>query len=75
MPEMKELWLTPEALPSIPVEAEVICPDVVAGRTLKDVKSLEVYVGNETHGIGDFFEVEGELAEQASEQMIVVDGT
>ncbi len=75
MPEMKELWLTPKALPSIPVEAEVICPDVVAGRTLKDVKSLEVYVGNETHSLGEFFEVEGELAEKASEQMIVVDGT
>ncbi len=52
MPEMKELWLTPKALPSIPVEAEAICPDVVAGRTLKDVKGLEVYVGNETHSLG-----------------------
>ena len=72
---MKELWLTPTGLPAIPVEAEVICPDVVAGMTLKGVKGLEVHVGNSVHALGEFFEVEGELADRASEQMIVVDGT
>jgi len=40
---MMELWLTPKQMPSIPIEAEVICPDVVAGKTLKEVHELEVY--------------------------------
>ena len=71
---MKELWLTPKPLPAIPVEAEVICPDAVAGKTLKEVKGLPVYVGNKTHALSDFFEVEGELAEAPGEQVIVVDG-
>ena len=72
---MKELWLTPTQLPSIPVEAEVISPDVVTGKTLKEIEGFKVYVGNATYRLGEFFEVEGELADRASEQMIVVDGT
>ncbi|MDH5201416.1 MAG: formylmethanofuran dehydrogenase subunit C [Candidatus Bathyarchaeota archaeon] len=72
---MKELWLTPTQLPSIPVEAEVISPDVVSGKTLKEIEGLKVYVGNSAHRLGEFFEVEGEVAEAAADQMIVVDGS
>jgi formylmethanofuran dehydrogenase subunit C len=72
---MRELWLTPKQLPSIPIEAEVICPDVVAGKTLKEVSALEVYVGNSTHQLREFFEVEGDVAEAPADQTIVVDGT
>ena len=72
---MKELTLTPTTMPKIPVEAEVICPDVVAGRTLEEIRGLKVYVGNSVHGLGEFFEVEGEVADKAAEQMIVIDGS
>lgn len=72
---MKELWLTPTQLPSIPVEAEVISPDIVAGKTLKEIEGLKVYVGNSVHRLGEFFEVEGETAEVVANQMIVVDGS
>jgi len=72
---MKELWLTPTQLPSIPVEAEVISPDVVTGKTLKEIEGFKVYVGNATYRLGEFFEVEGEVAETAADQMIVVDGS
>lgn len=72
---MKELWLTPMQMPAIPVEAEVICPDIVAGRTLDEIGALKVHVGNETHPLSEFFEVEGEVAEAPSEQAIVVDGS
>ena len=75
MAETKELWLTPKQLPSIPVEAEVICPDIVAGKTLEEVNALEVYVGNSAHQLGEFFEVEGDDAEKPADQMIVVDGS
>ncbi len=74
-PEMKELILTPRRMPSIPVEAEVISPDVVAGLTLAEVEGLGVHVGNRVHPLKEFFNVEGELAETAAEQRIVVDGT
>jgi formylmethanofuran dehydrogenase subunit C len=73
--DTKELWLTATGLPDIPVEAEVICPDRVFGKTLEEVKQLKVYVGNRTHGLADFFEVEGEVAAATADQMIVVDGS
>lgn len=72
---MEELWLTPKQMPPIPVEAEVICPDAVVGKTPEEVAALEVYVGNSAHQLGEFFEVEGEVAEKPADQMIVVDGS
>ncbi|UCH57053.1 MAG: formylmethanofuran dehydrogenase subunit C [Candidatus Bathyarchaeota archaeon] len=71
---MEELRLTPKKMPDVPVEAEVISPDAVSGKTLKDVRALPVYVGNTKRALGDFFKVSGRVAEDASEQLIVVDG-
>lgn len=71
---MEELRLTPKKMPGIPVEAEIISPDAVAGKTLKDVRALTVYVGNTEWTLGDFFKVSGKTAEKTSEQLIVVDG-
>jgi formylmethanofuran dehydrogenase subunit C len=72
---MKELRLTPKEMPEIPVEAEVISPDIVAGKKLSEVKSLPVYVGNQKQSLGDFFDVKGEIAEEAKDQLIIVSGT
>ena len=71
---MKELTLTPIKKPDIPVEAEVISPDKVAGKNLDQVKKLPVYVGNTRLSLGDYVKVEGETAEKASEQAIIVAG-
>ena len=71
---MEELRLTPKKMPGIPVEAETISPNAIAGKTLKDVRALTVYVGNTERTLGDFFKVSGKAAEKASEQLIVVDG-
>ncbi len=71
---MEELRLTPKKMPGIPVEAEIISPDAVAGKTLKEVRALTVYVGNTERTLGDFFKVSGKTAEKTSEQLIVVDG-
>ena len=71
---METLKLTPKKMPGIPVEAEAITPDRVAGKTLKDVRTLPVYVGNEEKTLGDYFKVAGKTAEDPSEQLIVVDG-
>ncbi len=71
---MEELRLTPKDAPTIPIEAEVISPDIIAGKRLQDVKGLTVYVGNTTRTLGDFFDVEGDIAEKATDQLIVVEG-
>ncbi|MFH2112738.1 MAG: formylmethanofuran dehydrogenase subunit C [Candidatus Bathyarchaeota archaeon] len=71
---MKQLVLTPKGSSRIPVEAEVISPDVIAGKTLEEVKALLVYRGNKTHSLSEFFNVEGKVAETPEDQHIVVDG-
>jgi len=71
---MKTLRLKPKTKPALPVEAETISPDFIAGKTLAEIRGLPVHVGNQTHTLGDYFEVEGEAAETASEQTIIVEG-
>jgi formylmethanofuran dehydrogenase subunit C len=71
---MNELRLEPREMPNIPVEAETISPDAVAGKQLEDIEGLTVYVGNTTRTLGDFFKVKGEVAEKAADQLIVVEG-
>jgi formylmethanofuran dehydrogenase subunit C len=71
---MRELRLKPKNTPSIPVEAETISPDFVAGKGLSEIEGLPVHVGNTTHSLGEYFEVEGETAETPAEQLIIVEG-
>ncbi len=71
---MRELRLEPREMPTIPLEAEVISPDVLAGRKIQEIEGLTVYVGNERYALGEFFDVGGEVAERAGDQLIVVDG-
>ena len=71
---MKELILKPKKLPDLPLEAEVITPDSVAGKTLKEVKSLPVYIGNTVQKLGDYFDVKGETAEIPSDQLVAIQG-
>ena len=71
---MKKLTLVPKEVTAIPVEAEVISPTVIAGRTLDEVQRLNVYQGKVKLMLADHFDVSGEVAEAPAEQMIVVDG-
>lgn len=71
---MRELWLTPREMPSIPVEAEVISPGVIAGKDLEEVRGLKVHVGNSIQPLEEYFKVEGDVAEESADQIIVVDG-
>jgi formylmethanofuran dehydrogenase subunit C len=47
----------------IPVEAECITPDNLAGKTPAEVARLPVQHGNATLALGDFFRVEGDAAD------------
>ena len=71
---MKELTLVPREVTRIPVEAEAISPNVVAGKTLAEVQGLVVYQGKTRLRLSDLFTVTGETADTPAEQRIVVDG-
>jgi len=71
---MKELFLKLKEEPTIPIEAENVSPDIVAGKQLQEVRELPVYVGNTKKRLGDFFDVKGEVAAQAGDQAIFVEG-
>lgn len=68
------MLLVPKIRPTISVEAEVITPDIVAGKSLDEINNLPVWEGNKKRKLGDFFEVEGEVAEKSEDLRIVIDG-
>jgi len=71
---MKELYLKLKEKPTIPIEAENVSPDIVAGKQLPEVRKLSVFIGNTKKLLGDFFDIEGEVAAQAEDQAILVEG-
>lgn len=71
---MKELRLRPKDRSVIPVEAGSISPDVLTGKGIAEIEMLPVYVGNQICTISDYFEVEGESANTAKEQIVIVEG-
>jgi formylmethanofuran dehydrogenase subunit C len=54
------LILTLKDAPTVPLEAEVLSPDRLAGLTPDAVRSLPVLHGKRTHRLDDFFTVEGD---------------
>ncbi len=66
--------LVPKIKPATSVEAEAITPDMFAGKSLEEILSLPVWEGNTKRKLGDFFEVEGDVAATAAEVQIVIDG-
>jgi formylmethanofuran dehydrogenase subunit C len=54
------LTLTLQAVPQVPLEAETLSPDRVAGMSAKQVTALPLLHGNEKVTVGDFFKVSGE---------------
>lgn len=70
----KELRLLPKTKPTIPIEADVLTPDKFAGKSLNEIISLPVWEGNVKRKLGDFFEIEGEVAEKPEDLRIMIDG-
>jgi formylmethanofuran dehydrogenase subunit C len=52
-----------EQLP-VPLEAEVISPDVIAGLRHDAIRALPVYLGKRLRRLDDFFDVEGGIGDQ-----------
>src|SRR4051794_22218488 len=53
------ITLTLKEPPSVPLEAEVISPDVTAGLGHADIRALPVFLGKRQRRLDDFFTVEG----------------
>lgn len=71
---IKKIVLTPKGFSSIPIEADVISPDVFAGKTLKEIRNLPIYYGNEEIQMKEYIHAQGKVAENPVNQMIVIDG-
>jgi formylmethanofuran dehydrogenase subunit C len=48
----------------IPVEAECLCPDQLAGKSVAEIVALPVQHGNAPAPLGEFFTVEGDAGDQ-----------
>ncbi|MCP8307361.1 MAG: formylmethanofuran dehydrogenase subunit C [archaeon] len=57
-----------------PLDASVISPDVFAGKSLKDIESLEMWRGNKKINLGEIFDVSGESGQKPEEISIIIDG-
>jgi formylmethanofuran dehydrogenase subunit C len=49
---------------TIPIEAECLTPDNLAGKSLAEITALPVQYGNAPAPLGDFFSIEGEAADK-----------
>lgn len=56
--------LTLKEIPSVPLEAENLSPDVMAELDHASVRALPVFLGNRQRRLDDFFEVEGAASDQ-----------
>ena len=54
------ITLTLKDQPPVPLEAETLCPDAIAGLTSEAVRALPVHLGKRQRRVDDFFTVEGE---------------
>jgi formylmethanofuran dehydrogenase subunit C len=61
---MSKTILTLKERPAVPLEAEVLSPDVIALLGHDEVRALPVVLGKRQHRLDDFFEVEGAGGEE-----------
>lgn len=57
------LRLTYRGETTVPVEAECIAPDKLAGKSLAEIAALPLFHGNRPATVGDFFTAEGDSAD------------
>src|ERR1700704_6639611 len=50
--------------PAIPLEAEMLCPDVTATLANDAIRELPVYLGKRQRRVDDFFEAEGAASDE-----------
>jgi formylmethanofuran dehydrogenase subunit C len=71
---MTEIILRPKCSIDIMVEAEVINPDIFAGKTAREIEQLIVWQGAKQLPLSEFFDVEGRAGSTAADTKIIVRG-
>ncbi len=71
---MKKIVLTPRGFSSVPIEAEIISPDVFAGKSLEEIRNLPIHYGNKVFPMKEYIHAQGKVAEKPEDQLIVIDG-
>ncbi|TAN44918.1 MAG: formylmethanofuran dehydrogenase subunit C [Candidatus Methanoperedens sp.] len=71
---MSEVILRPKGRIDIMVEAEVINPDIFAGKTTSEIEQLIVWQGANQLPLSGFFDVEGSAGSTAADTKIIVKG-
>ncbi len=63
-----QIHLTLRTAPDLPVEAESLLPENVAGKTRDEIESLPLQVGNSKEKVGDHFQVEIQETQAPADQ-------
>ncbi len=71
---MTEVILRQKGSIDIMVEAEVINPDIFAGKTTSEIEQLIIWQGAKQLPLSDFFDVEGSAGSTATDTKIIVRG-
>ncbi len=71
---MSEIIFRPKVQPEVPIEVDSLIPDNLAGKSIDEIKKMDIWFGNEKAVVSDFFDVDGESSENASEIKIIFDG-
>jgi formylmethanofuran dehydrogenase subunit C len=71
---MEKILLKPKGEIGIMIEAEVINPDIFAGRSQKDIGQLLVWQGPAKLPISEFFDIEITATEGSEETSIIISG-
>ena len=58
------ITLTLKEQPTVPLEAELLSPDVVAGLANDEIRALPVHLGKRQRRVEDFFDVEGAASDE-----------
>ncbi len=71
---MTEVLLRPKGSIDIMVEAEVINPDIFAGKTTSEIEQLIIWQGAKQLPLSEFFDAEGSAGSSAADTKIIVEG-
>ncbi|VVB96378.1 Molybdenum-containing formylmethanofuran dehydrogenase 1 subunit C [uncultured archaeon] len=71
---MSEVILRPKGSIDIMVEAEVINPDIFAGKKKSEIEQVVVWQGAKQLPLSEFFDVEGNSGSTAADTKIIIEG-
>jgi formylmethanofuran dehydrogenase subunit C len=71
---MADLTITPVRQFTIPVTAECISPDFVAGKSLREIELTQVWEGNRKVKLGSLFRIAGEIGRTPNDCTIKIAG-